>query len=115
MTRFAYVIKQESIAFFGVTIFPTKLLTSLEPIDGDCLGIIDSGCLVATGGDDREKEIVGERFKELMEHDWLRNWVLFKFRIVEDLFQKRMPDLIQWAVRFGCGHTHTMALPTSTH
>eukprot|EP01048_Picozoa_sp_COSAG05_P004914 COSAG05_NODE_279_length_12322_cov_79.874744_6_plen_104_part_00 len=35
-----------------------------------------------------------------MEHDWLRNWVNFKFRIVEDLFQTRFPDLIQWGVRF---------------
>ena len=36
-----------------------------------------------------------------MAHDWLRNWVNFKFRIVEDLFQARLPDLIQWVVRFG--------------
>ena len=48
------------------------------------------------GGDEREKAIVGQRFEELMAHDWLRNWVNFKFRIVEDLFQARMPDLIQW-------------------
>ena len=27
------------------------------------------------GGDDREKAIVGKRFEELMQHDWLRNWV----------------------------------------
>ena len=39
---------------------------------------------------------MGQRFEELMAHDWLRNWVNFKFRIVEDLFQARMPDLIQW-------------------
>ena len=53
------------------------------------------------GGDEREKAIVGQRFDELMAHDWLRNWVNFKFRIVEDLFQARLPDLIQWVVRFG--------------
>ena len=38
-----------------------------------------------------------------MRHDWLRNWVNFKFRIVEDLFQSRFPDLIQWTVRFYFG------------
>lgn len=61
------------------------------------------------GGDEREKAIVGQRFKELMTHDWLRNWVNFKFRIVEDLFQARMPDLIQWAVRFSYGRSFTDA------
>jgi ABC-type uncharacterized transport system fused permease/ATPase subunit len=34
-------------------------------------------------GGEREKGIVGDRFRELMAHDWKRNWVNFKFRIVE--------------------------------
>lgn len=29
--------------------------------------------------------------------------VNFKFRIVEDFFRGRLPDLVQWAVRFSFG------------
>jgi ABC-type uncharacterized transport system fused permease/ATPase subunit len=58
------------------------------------------------GGDDKEKTIVSQRFEELMTHDWLRNWVNFKFRIVEDVFQSRLPDLIQWIVRFSYGRLY---------
>ena len=41
-----------------------------------------------------------------MAHDWKRNWVNFKFRIVEDIFQGRLPDLIQWTVRFAFGRLY---------
>jgi ABC-type uncharacterized transport system fused permease/ATPase subunit len=57
-------------------------------------------------GGEREKCIVGDRFRELMVHDWKRNWVNFKFRIVEDIFRGRLPDIVQWVLRFAYGYLY---------
>ena len=51
-------------------------------------------------GDDREYAIVNERFTEVMGLEWTRNWLTFKFRIVEDIFKQRLPDMIQWILVF---------------
>jgi hypothetical protein len=55
------------------------------------------------GGGDREHQIVNKRFKALQTHDWLRLKANFKFQIVEDVFRSRVPDLLQWVLRFSYG------------
>ena len=55
------------------------------------------------GGGDREKHMVNERFDKYMEQDWVRNWCNFKYSIVENFFRARVPETLQWALRFTFG------------
>lgn len=54
-------------------------------------------------GGQREKQIVELAHAEVMDHDWLRNWMNFKLQLVQDVFQNRIPDVFQWVLRFGFG------------
>jgi ABC-type uncharacterized transport system fused permease/ATPase subunit len=51
-------------------------------------------------GDEREYEITNQRFEEVMQLEWTRNWLTFKFRVIEDFFRARMPELIRWVMVF---------------
>lgn len=47
---------------------------------------------------------MNRRFDTLLAHDWLRLKANFKFQIVEDIFKNRIPDLLQWVLRFMYGY-----------
>ena len=55
-------------------------------------------------GDDREYEITNKRFEEVMQLEWTRNWLTFKFRVIEDFFRARMPEMIRWVMVFSYAH-----------
>ena len=57
-------------------------------------------------GDDREYSIVNARFQEVMTLEWTRNWLTFKFRVIEDIFKQRIPDMLQWILVFAYGFWH---------
>ena len=39
----------------------------------------------------------------MLAHDWMRLVANFKFQIVEDVFRSRVPDILQWVLRFTYG------------
>lgn len=55
-------------------------------------------------GDNREWSIIHTRFTEVMALEWTRNWLTFKFRVVEDIFKQRIPDMLQWIIVFLYGY-----------
>ena len=73
---------------------------SLQPLDPACVRV-----QAFFGGGDRELQIVNKRFQAMLEHDWMRLYANFKFQIVEDVFRSRVPDILQWVLRFTYGVT----------
>jgi hypothetical protein len=61
-------------------------------------------------GDDREAEKVNVCFTEVMDLEWRRNYLTYKFRVVEDIFRQRVPDAIKWLLLFG--YAYYLAEPT---
>jgi ABC-type uncharacterized transport system fused permease/ATPase subunit len=57
------------------------------------------------GGGQRELQIVNTRFHALLEHDWERMYVNFKFQIFENIFRTQVPDTLQWVLRFAYGYS----------
>lgn len=60
--------------------------------------------LVGEGGGERERQIVDKRFEALLAHDWVRIYANFKFQVFEDIFRSRVPDTLQWVLRFMYGY-----------
>ena len=52
------------------------------------------------GGDDREHKIVKERFDDLMDLDWHRQKLDFKFDFIKGVFQGQIPNMFQFWQRF---------------
>lgn len=38
-----------------------------------------------------------------MDHEWNRHWANCKFQCVDNVFRQRIPDVIQWILRFSYG------------
>ena len=57
-------------------------------------------------GGQRERTIVEARFAAVTKHEWERLWIDFKFRCVQDVFQTRIPDVLQWTIRFMYGYLY---------
>jgi ABC-type uncharacterized transport system fused permease/ATPase subunit len=55
-------------------------------------------------GGNAEKANVDGRFDALMAHDWSRNFMQFKVRVVSDVFQARIPEVAQYVIRFAFGY-----------
>ena len=55
------------------------------------------------GGGERELQTVELAFNNLMKHEWDRHLANFKFHLVDDVFRQRMPEIIQWILRFSYG------------
>jgi ABC-type uncharacterized transport system fused permease/ATPase subunit len=55
------------------------------------------------GGGERELQTIEVAFNNLMTHEWDRHYANFKFQLVDDVFRQRMPEIIQWILRFSYG------------
>eukprot|EP01044_Picomonas_judraskeda_P001456 COSAG03_NODE_88_length_13468_cov_4.757798_3_plen_650_part_00 len=55
-------------------------------------------------GGKAEKMDVESRFDALMAHEWSRNFMQFKVRVVSDIFQSRIPEIAQYVIRFAFGY-----------
>ena len=55
------------------------------------------------GGGERERQTTEAAFTDLMTHEWDRHYANFKFQLVDDVFRQRIPETIQWILRFSYG------------
>lgn len=54
-------------------------------------------------GGAREQKLVEGRFMDVMEWDWYRLKVDFRFNCLKDIFETRIPDVLRWCVLFYYG------------
>jgi ABC-type uncharacterized transport system fused permease/ATPase subunit len=54
-------------------------------------------------GGQREQKLVEGRFKDVMDWDWHRLKVDFRFNCIKDIFETRIPDVLRWFVLFVYG------------
>ena len=54
-------------------------------------------------GGSREQKLVEKRFKDVMDWDWHRLKVDFRFNCVRNIFETRIPDVLRWFVLFTYG------------
>ena len=57
-------------------------------------------------GGAKEKGVVEDRFKKLMDHQWKTYTVEMKFNIIQDIFQTRVPEVLQWVLLFSFAVFH---------
>ena len=57
-------------------------------------------------GGAREKKIVDRRFHDVMAQEWYRLKVDFRFNCVKDIFERRIPDVLNWFILFRHGVQH---------
>ena len=55
------------------------------------------------GGGERERQVAMRSFESVQELEWERHYANFKYQIVEDLFRSRIPEVLQWVLRFSYG------------
>ena len=51
-------------------------------------------------GGEKERLVVEERFDAMMKHQWITHWIDAKFQVIQDIFQTRIPEVLQWVLLF---------------